>query len=311
MDGMVVAGRWTEIGQVTDIPRQGARVVASSIGDIAVFRALDDAVFATLDHCPHKGGPLSQGIVHGHAVTCPLHNWVIDLQSGEVYLQARRMETTAGERPAAAIATQGQTVDLGGIRVQFVREGRFALLQIARNPGIPIFLMAAILLVGGLAITFYFPHRRVRAIVTPVSAGSEALLAPLAKRDWSGQRDFHIPFRRNRSNDLDAFTRDHERRNLITGCEVFHRGLVGLKRILKLGNKRRSKTLRAAACGVLRLNAPEQQTNLTLTPRDLAAVAIGELRSTLAAPFIFEIRVRAVPIQLFDELQELLPIIIL
>jgi nitrite reductase (NADH) small subunit len=83
MDGMVVAGHWTEIGQVTDIPRQGARVVTSSIGDIAVFRALNNAVFATLDRCPHKGGPLSQGIVHGHAVTCPLHNWVIDLQSGE------------------------------------------------------------------------------------------------------------------------------------------------------------------------------------------------------------------------------------
>ncbi|MEN0074046.1 MAG: nitrite reductase small subunit NirD [Paracraurococcus sp.] len=83
MDGMVVTGHWTEIGQVVDIPRQGARVVASRIGDIAVFRALDDTVFATLDRCPHKGGPLSQGIVHGHAVTCPLHNWVIDLRSGE------------------------------------------------------------------------------------------------------------------------------------------------------------------------------------------------------------------------------------
>ena len=83
MDGMVVTGRWTEIGQILDIPRQGARVVTSRIGDIAVFRALDDTVFAIEDRCPHKGGPLSQGIVHGHAVTCPLHNWVIDLQSGE------------------------------------------------------------------------------------------------------------------------------------------------------------------------------------------------------------------------------------
>ena len=83
MAGMVVAGRWTEIGQVSDIPRQGARVVASGIGDIAVFRALDDTVFAIEDRWPHKGGPLSQGIVHGHSVTCPLHNWVVDLQSGE------------------------------------------------------------------------------------------------------------------------------------------------------------------------------------------------------------------------------------
>jgi nitrite reductase (NADH) small subunit len=83
MDGMAQASRWTVIGQLGDIPRQGARVVATTVGDIAVFRALDDSVFAVEDSCPHKGGKLSQGIVHGHAVTCPLHNWVIDLQSGE------------------------------------------------------------------------------------------------------------------------------------------------------------------------------------------------------------------------------------
>lgn len=83
MDGMAQASRWTVIGRLEDIPRQGARVVASAMGDIAVFRALDDTVFAVEDSCPHKGGKLSQGIVHGHAVTCPLHNWVIDLQQGE------------------------------------------------------------------------------------------------------------------------------------------------------------------------------------------------------------------------------------
>ena len=83
MDGMAQTSRWTVIGQLGDIPRQGARVVATGVGDIAVFRALDDSVFAVEDSCPHKGGKLSQGIVHGHAVTCPLHNWVIDLQSGE------------------------------------------------------------------------------------------------------------------------------------------------------------------------------------------------------------------------------------
>ena len=83
MDGMAQASRWTVIGQLGEIPRQGARVVATAVGDIAVFRSLDDSVFAVEDNCPHKGGKLSQGIVHGHAVTCPLHNWVIDLQSGE------------------------------------------------------------------------------------------------------------------------------------------------------------------------------------------------------------------------------------
>ena len=74
---------WIEIGRVEDIPKLGSRVVKSPEGDIAIFRASDDAVFALRDSCPHKQGPLSQGIVHGHTVTCPLHNWNIDLASGE------------------------------------------------------------------------------------------------------------------------------------------------------------------------------------------------------------------------------------
>ncbi len=74
---------WTEIGAVDEIPQRGARVVRSADGDIAVFRTSDDRVFALYDRCPHKGGPLSQGIVHAHGVTCPLHGWVIDLPSGE------------------------------------------------------------------------------------------------------------------------------------------------------------------------------------------------------------------------------------
>jgi len=75
--------RWIDIGELADIPVRGARVVTTSRGDIAVFRAADGTVFAVDDKCPHKGGPLSQGIVHGHSVTCPLHNWVIDLETGE------------------------------------------------------------------------------------------------------------------------------------------------------------------------------------------------------------------------------------
>jgi cytochrome c biogenesis protein len=114
----------------------------------------------------------------------------LDLQSGQVYLQARPVDTASGQQPTAAIATQGQVANLGAIQVEFVREGRFALLQIASNPGIPIFFVAALLLVGGLAVTFYFPHRRVRGIVGAVPVGSVAHLAPLARRDWSGQRDF-------------------------------------------------------------------------------------------------------------------------
>ena len=74
---------WIEIGAVEDIPRRGARCVNTPSGKIGVFRTLDDKIFAIEDHCPHKGGPLSQGIVHGNAVTCPLHNWVISLETGE------------------------------------------------------------------------------------------------------------------------------------------------------------------------------------------------------------------------------------
>lgn len=73
---------WVEIGSVDDVPRRGARCVATPQGKIAVFRTAEDRFFAIDDQCPHKGGPLSQGIVHGAAVTCPLHNWVISLETG-------------------------------------------------------------------------------------------------------------------------------------------------------------------------------------------------------------------------------------
>ncbi|MFQ5488515.1 MAG: nitrite reductase small subunit NirD [Gammaproteobacteria bacterium] len=73
---------WIEIGRLEDIPRQGSRVVRTARGDIAVFRTAADEVFALQDRCPHKGGPLSQGLVHDRRVTCPLHNWVVELESG-------------------------------------------------------------------------------------------------------------------------------------------------------------------------------------------------------------------------------------
>ena len=73
---------WIEIGALNDIPVLGSRIVRTASGDIAVFRTADDEVFALDDRCPHKGGPLSQGIVHNKRVTCPLHNFVIELKSG-------------------------------------------------------------------------------------------------------------------------------------------------------------------------------------------------------------------------------------
>ena len=74
---------WLPIGTLDDIPRLGARVVATARGDVAVFRTGDDQIFALADRCPHKAGKLSQGIVHSHNVTCPLHNWVINLEDGQ------------------------------------------------------------------------------------------------------------------------------------------------------------------------------------------------------------------------------------
>jgi nitrite reductase (NADH) small subunit len=75
---------WKAICKVEDIPALGSRRVARAVGlDVAVFRNSENEVFALLDRCPHKGGPLSQGIVFGQSVACPLHNWTIGLCTGQ------------------------------------------------------------------------------------------------------------------------------------------------------------------------------------------------------------------------------------
>jgi nitrite reductase (NADH) small subunit len=106
---------WFDIGSIDDIPQRGARCVITPQGRIGVFRTADDRIFAIEDHCPHKGGPLSQGIVHGAAVTCPLHNWVISLETGRalgaddgavntipVRVEDGRIALSLGERLLAA-----------------------------------------------------------------------------------------------------------------------------------------------------------------------------------------------------------------
>lgn len=74
---------WIEVVELAQIPVLGSRVINTPDMRIAVFRGRDDQVYAIRDACPHKNGPLSQGIMHGTSVTCPLHNWKIDLTSGE------------------------------------------------------------------------------------------------------------------------------------------------------------------------------------------------------------------------------------
>lgn len=83
MDGSDAMG-WIDVGAVEDMPLRGARCLDTPAGRVGLFRVGDGRVFAVENRCPHKGGPLSEGIVHGAAVSCPLHNWVISLETGQV-----------------------------------------------------------------------------------------------------------------------------------------------------------------------------------------------------------------------------------
>ena len=74
---------WIEITRLEEIPVLGSRIIETDTMSIAIFRGRDDSVYAIKDVCPHKNGPLSQGIMHGTSVTCPLHGWKIDLISGK------------------------------------------------------------------------------------------------------------------------------------------------------------------------------------------------------------------------------------
>jgi len=107
---------WMDIGALDDIPAQGARVVKTAHGCVAVFRTAADRVFAIDDRCPHKGGPLSEGIVHGNAVTCPLHSWVFSLETG--------MAQGADE---GSVATYEVRVEAGRLMLDLARlKGRVA-----------------------------------------------------------------------------------------------------------------------------------------------------------------------------------------
>ena len=106
-------GGWVRICRVDDIPRLGARRVSRAQGaEVAVFRTADDRVFALLDRCPHKGGPLSQGIVMGDGVACPLHNWTIGLADG----CARAPD--AGCTPSFRVHVEGGAVMLDAEELQ-------------------------------------------------------------------------------------------------------------------------------------------------------------------------------------------------
>lgn len=84
---------WIDVGDINDIPLRGARLVKTQLGCLALFRTGEAEVFATTNACPHKQGPLSEGIVHDQKVTCPLHNWVFDLNTGQAIGEDGQIET--------------------------------------------------------------------------------------------------------------------------------------------------------------------------------------------------------------------------
>ena len=115
----------------------------------------------------------------------------LNLRPGEMFFMIRPLSSESPiETPIGATVRQGDSIQLGDLSLTFVRERRFSVFQVARNPGIPIFIAASFLLVGGLAVTFYFPHRRIRGIISETPHGSMAHLAPVARRDWSAMRVF-------------------------------------------------------------------------------------------------------------------------
>jgi cytochrome c biogenesis protein ResB len=114
----------------------------------------------------------------------------LQLGTEQLFVQARSEAFAPGVTLGATIdpATSGS---LGDINVEFLGYGRYSLFQVARNPGIPIFVVASIILEASLLVTFYLPHRRLRAIIAPTpNGGALGQMAPLARRDWSGQREF-------------------------------------------------------------------------------------------------------------------------
>jgi nitrite reductase (NADH) small subunit len=103
---------WLDVGPLAGLPERGARVVRVGGIGVAVFRTGADEVYALRDQCPHRGGPLSQGIVHGARVTCPLHDWVIDLKSG-----------TAMSADEGCTATFAVRIDAGRVWIDVPERG--------------------------------------------------------------------------------------------------------------------------------------------------------------------------------------------
>lgn len=104
---------FVDVGPLDAVPVRGARLIKTHMGCVAVFRTSEDKIFALDNACPHKAGPLADGIVHGTSVTCPLHNWVISLETGE-----------AQGADSGSVATYPVQIEEGRIMIdaEFLRE---------------------------------------------------------------------------------------------------------------------------------------------------------------------------------------------
>lgn len=178
--------------QMTILDANG-NVVFSDAADMGLFTKRDNPdAPAGLIRLPGEGVQL---ILIGPD-TNPFNQPELDtmqLLSGQLWISLEGIgENTdvTGSGAEGVVITQGEPQKIGNYTITFERETRFSVLQVGYNPGIPIMIIAAFWVLGGLIITFYFPHRRVRGIVSSEEGGSVARIAPLSKRDWSGKREF-------------------------------------------------------------------------------------------------------------------------
>lgn len=116
----------------------------------------------------------------------------LNLTSDQIWIQLGLKDQTTGQlvNLSGQKIVLGAPVQIGQYTITWTGTNRFSAMQVAYNPGVPIFIIAVVLLLGGLLITFYLPHRRVRALVSTAGDTATVQMAPLAKRDWSGKRDF-------------------------------------------------------------------------------------------------------------------------
>ena len=101
---------WIDIGPLEAIPLRGARKIKTHAGCIAIFRTGEEEVYATTGTCPHKDGPLDEGIVHDRKITCPLHNMVFDLTTGEAIGEDHRLTTYPVRVEAGRVLIDGATL---------------------------------------------------------------------------------------------------------------------------------------------------------------------------------------------------------